>query len=123
MPNVVVDMSARSRHIRDEPWHLHFWELNVPEALEYLRNPPAMLQRIGIELLADAASRLSLNHDWLSQHTDAVAADHGPIVVSNVGGGNVARDVYRVSMCAHHRDDVGRCKRALLHAPDAEQVG
>ena len=26
MPSKVVDLSARSKHIREEPWHLHFWE-------------------------------------------------------------------------------------------------
>jgi hypothetical protein len=54
MPNVVVDLSARSKHIREEPWHLHFWENTVPEALEYLKDPRGFLERIGIKLPDDS---------------------------------------------------------------------
>ena len=50
MPNVVVDLSARSRHIREEPWHLHFWEVTPDEALDFLRNPRKTLESIGLEL-------------------------------------------------------------------------
>ena len=35
------------------------------------------------------------NHDWLAAQTGGLAADDG-VVVCSVGGGNVARDVYRI---------------------------
>jgi len=35
MPRKIVDLSARSRIIREEPWHLHFWESTAEEALAY----------------------------------------------------------------------------------------
>lgn len=38
MPSKVVDLSARSRIIRDEPWHLHFWESTPEEALPSCAN-------------------------------------------------------------------------------------
>ena len=124
MPNVVVDLSARSRHIRDEPWHLHFWELKSAEVVEYLHDPRGVLKGIGIDLPEDCRIETVIeNHDWMSRHTDGLAADNGPIIICNVGGGNVARGVYRVSMYAHHVDDVGRYEKQLLHSPKEEQVG
>ena len=39
MPRKVVDLSARSQIIRDEPFHLHFWESSVDEALAFLKDP------------------------------------------------------------------------------------
>ena len=32
------------------------------------------------------------NHDWLSANTRKLAADNGPVIVCNVGGGNVAAE-------------------------------
>ena len=123
MPNIVVDLSARSRHIRDEPWHLHFWELSVPEALDYLRDPRGLLERIGIALPDDCRIETVIeNHDWMSHHTGGLAADNGPIVICNIGGGNIARAVYRVTMYAHHVDEVGRHEKQLLHSPEQEEV-
>jgi hypothetical protein len=40
-----------------------------------------------------------------------------------VGGGNVAKAVYRVSMYAHSEKDVGRFEKDLLHSHEEEQVG
>jgi hypothetical protein len=123
MPRVVVDLSARSRHIREEPWHLHFWELTVPEALDYLRDPRRTLNEIGIHLPQDCHIETVIeNHDWLAENTDQLAADDGPIVVCNVGKGNVARSVYKVSMYGHHIDEVGRYEKALLHSTEEEEL-
>jgi hypothetical protein len=62
------------------------------------------------------------NHDRLAKNTGGLAAGNGPIIVCNVGGGNVARGVYRVSMYAHHQEDVGRFEKRLLHSPDEQEV-
>lgn len=125
MPNIVVDLSARSRHIRDEPWHLHFWESNVSEVLDFLRDPRTMLERIGISVPEECRIETSIeNHDWIARQTSGLA-DEGaePIVICGIGRGNVAADVYRVSMYGHRLDDVGRHEKRLLHAPEVEQVG
>jgi hypothetical protein len=123
MPNVVVDLSARSRHIRDEPWDLHFWELKAPEALEYLRDPRGKLKEMGIELPEDCRIETVIdNHDWMAANTDNLAAANG-ILVCNVGGGNVAVNTYRVRMYAHSAEDVGRFDKKLLHSEEEEQVG
>ena len=68
MPSKVVDLSARSKHIREEPWHLHFWEVSPKEAVAYLRDPRGFLGAMGIELPADCRIETVItNHDWLSQ--------------------------------------------------------
>jgi hypothetical protein len=122
MPNVVVDLSARSRHIREEPWQLHFWENTVPETLEYLRDPRGFLERIGVKLPEDCRIETVIeNHDWMSRETSRLEEDTGPIC--NVGGGNTAKDFYRVSMYAHRAEDVGRFEKDLLHSTEEEQVG
>lgn len=36
MPSKIVDLSVRSRIIRDEPFHVHFWEW-TPSVLEKMR--------------------------------------------------------------------------------------
>jgi hypothetical protein len=123
MPRKIVDLSARSRYIREEPWHLHFWEVTPDEALEFLRMPRKVLAGMGIELPDDCRIETVLeNHDWLAASTDGLSASDG-VVVCNVGGGNVARTVYRVQMYAHREEDVGQFEKRLLHEPDAEEVG
>lgn len=124
MPNVVVDLSARSKHIREEPWHLHFWENTVAEALDYLKDPRGFLERIGVNLPDDCQIETVIaNHDWLARSSERFEAEDGPIIICNVGGGNVAVALYRVTMYAHHQDDVGRFKKELLHSEHEHQVG
>lgn len=125
MPHKVVDLSARSRIIRDEPWHLHFWESTPEEALAYLRNPRAELQGIGIELPPDCRIETVItNHDWMAAATRGLTAEsaNGPIIVCNVGGGNVAINFYRVTMYAHSEEDVGRYQKPLLHSENEESA-
>ena len=126
MPKSIVDLSARSAHIRDEPWHLHFWESTPREALAFLRDPRKELEKIGIRLPADCRIETVItNHDWMATHAFAQggrAAENGPIVVCNVGGGDVAVAFYRVSMYAHKASDVGKFKKELLHSPDEEAL-
>jgi hypothetical protein len=123
MPRKVVDLSARSRIIRDEPWHLHFWESTPEEALAYLRNPRAELQGLGIELPPDCRIETVItNHDWMAEVTRGLTAEreNGPIIVCNTGGGDVAINFYRVTMYAHREEDVGRYEKHLLHHEDEE---
>lgn len=123
MPSKVVDLSARSRVIRDEPWHLHFWESTPEEALGFLREPRRQLEQMGIELPADCRIETVItNHDWMSARTNGFsrASDNGPIIVCNVGGGDVAINFYRVTMYAHVESDVGRFEKRLLHSPEEE---
>ncbi len=126
MPKNVVDLSARSSLIRDEPWHLHFWESTPREALAFLRDPRKELEKIGIKLPADCRIETVItNHDWMGTNAFAGggrAAEDGPIVVCNVGGGDVAIAFYRVTMYAHRASDVGKFKKELLHGADEEAV-
>jgi hypothetical protein len=130
MPNVVVDLSARSRHIREEPWHLHFWELEPDEVIDFLREPRAKLGEIGIELPESCRIETSIeNHDWIARETsvsrerpDGGAPPPRPIVICGIGRGNAAADVYRISMYGHRVEDVGRYEKRLLHAPEAEEA-
>jgi len=39
MPSKIVDLSARSAIIREEPFYLHFWECTPQEYLDFLREP------------------------------------------------------------------------------------
>ena len=39
MPRSIVDFSAISPIIKDEPFFLHFWESTPSEALEFMKNP------------------------------------------------------------------------------------
>ena len=48
--------------------------------------------------------------------------DNGPIIVCNVGGGDVAINFYRVTMYAHSEEDVGRYQKSLLHSEDEESA-
>ena len=121
MPRHIVDLSARSAVIRDEPWHLHFWESTAQEARDYLLNPRAHLSKLGIDLPEDCRIETVIeNHDWMTERTGGLAADNGPIIICNVGGGNIARAYYRVSMYAHLAEDVGRFEKRLLHSADEE---
>jgi hypothetical protein len=43
-------------------------------------------------------------------------------IIGNVGGGNVARDVYRVVSFAHDKSAIGGFRRPLLHKPREQQA-
>jgi len=60
------------------------------------------------------------NHDWMSAHTAALTASNGTIIC-NIGGGNVAKNYYKVSSYAHDKSTVGKFKKALLHRSDEEE--
>jgi hypothetical protein len=119
MPRKIVDFSARSEILRAEPFHLHFWECEPKEYLAFLRDPRAHLSKMGINIPEDCRIETVIeNHDWLAAATSGLRASDGTIIC-NVGGGNVARDVYRITSYGHRHDSIGKYEKTLLH--DAEQ--
>jgi hypothetical protein len=117
VPRKVVDFSARSEVFREEPFYGHFWECTPREYLAFLRNPRAELEKIGIRLPAKCRIETIIeNHDWLADHTNGIRSANGTIVC-NTGGGNVARDVYRIISYGHTHETVGKFKKRLLHSP------
>jgi hypothetical protein len=122
MPSKIVDLSARSEIIKNEPFHLHFWECTPAEYLDFLKDPRKSLKGMGVEIPADCRIETTIeNHDWLSAHTKALASDNGPIIICNVGGGNIARAVYRIVSYAHSHDAIGKHKKTLLHDEKAQE--
>ena len=123
MPTKIVDLSARSEIIRDEPFHVHFWECTPREFLKYLGGPRAFLESMGIKLPSNCSVETTIeNHDWLGDRAPNFKSDNGPIIICNVGGGNVARAVYRVVSYAHDHSTVGKFKKQLLHEPTEQQA-
>jgi hypothetical protein len=124
VPSKIVDLSARSEVIRDEPWHLHFWESTPSEVAEFLRDPRAQLNEMGIEIPDDCRIETTLqNHDWISRSTKGLRESDGPIIICGVGTGDVAVGVYRVSFYGHDESDVGRFEKKLLHDADRQTAG
>jgi hypothetical protein len=122
MPSKIVDLSARSEIIKDEPFHVHFWECTPREFLKYLGNPRKFLDGMGIKLPGNCRIETTIeNNDWLGEHAPDFRAANGTIVC-NVGGGNVARAVYRVVSYAHDQSTVGKFKKQLLHDPAEQQA-
>jgi hypothetical protein len=123
MPTKIVDLSARSSIIRAEPFHVHFWECTPKEYLSLLRSPRKFLGSMGIEIPRKCRIETTIeNHDWLEEHTKGFTAANGTIIC-NVGGGNVAREVYRIVSYGHDHESIGKFRKKLLHPPESEQVG
>ena len=123
MPTKIVDFSARSEILRDEPFDVHFWECSPKEYLSFLVNPRSELLKMGINLPGKCRVETIIeNHDWLSEHTKSLTAENGTIIC-NVGGGNVARDVYRIISYAHLHTEIGKHKKSALHSADVQQRG
>ena len=122
MPSKIVDLSARSKILRDEPFHVHFWECNPKEYLSQLKNPRQFLAKMGVEIPANCRIETTIeNHDQLEASTRGFAAANGTIIC-NVGGGNIARGVYRIVSYAHDHSSIAKYKKKLLHSPEEEQV-
>src|SRR5438093_13088458 len=116
MPSKIVDFSAVSKRIRDEPFHLHFWECTPSEYLDLLKNPRTFLKKMNIEIPEDCRIETTIeNHDWLGEKTDSFARANGTIVC-NTGGGNVARSVYRIISYAHDHSEIAKYDKKLLHS-------
>jgi hypothetical protein len=122
MPRKVVDFSARSAYLREEPFHLHFWENSVADYLEFLKDPRGQLTQIGIDIPDSCRIETVIeNHDWLAKQTEGLTAEDGTIIC-NVGGGNVARDVYRIISYGHTHEAIGAHQKKLLHGTDEEEA-
>jgi hypothetical protein len=122
MPTKIVDLSARSDIIRDEPFHVHFWECTPDEYLQFLGNSRDFLCKMGIDIPKDCRIETTIeNHDWLSEQAPGFRSANGTIIC-NVGGGNVARQVYRIVSYGHDESTVGHFKKKLLHGVDEQQV-
>jgi hypothetical protein len=77
---------------------------------------------MGVEIPKDCRIETTIeNHDWLEEHTNGFAAANGTIIC-NVGGGNIARGVYRIVSYAHDHSSIGKFKKKLLHSPEEEEV-
>lgn len=123
MPRKIVDLSARSKIIRDEPFHVHFWECTPKDYLEMLRRPRRVLESMGIKIPAKCRIETTIeNHDEMEQLTGGFAKADG-VIICNVGGGNIARGVYRIVSYAHDQSTVGKFRKTLLHSPEEEVVG
>jgi hypothetical protein len=122
MPSKIVDLSARSNIIRDEPFDVHFWECKPSEYLEFLKDPRKMLTEMHIDIPEECRIETTIeNHDWLGESTKGFSAANGTIIC-NVGGGNRARSVYRIVSYAHDESSIGKFKKTLLHSPDEQEV-
>jgi hypothetical protein len=124
MPSKIVDLSARSEIIKNEPFGLHFWECNPAEYLTFLQDPRTFLEGMGIKLAKNVRIETTIeNHDWISANTDKMRRAAGPGIVCNVGGGNVgvARKIYRIISYGHKDEDIGKFRKSLLHSPDEQE--
>ena len=122
MPSKIVDLSARSAIVRDEPFHLHFWECTPLEYLDFLRDPRKTLSGMGIDIPEDCRIETTIeNHDWMSANTSGLRSSDGDTIVCNVGGGNVGRAVYRIVSYAHLHEAIGKYKKTLLHPEDQQE--
>ncbi len=122
MPTKIVDLSARSEIIRDEPFHVHFWECTPDEYLKFLGQPRKFLKAMGIRIPADCRIETTIeNHDWIGKNAPGMRSSNGTIIC-NVGGGNVARQVYRIVSYGHDESTVGKFKKDLLHSPKEQEL-
>lgn len=121
MPSKIVDFSARSQILREEPFHLHFWECSPSEYLDLLKNPKKVLKDMKIDIPDDCRIETTIeNHDWLGEKTDGFSKADG-VIVCNVGG-DVARAVYRIISYAHDHSAIGKYDKKLLHSAAEEEV-
>lgn len=123
MPSKIVDLSARSEIIKNEPFHVHFWECTPAEYKTFLGNPREFLLKMGIKIPKACRIETTIeNHEWLGEHAPNWKTDNGTIVC-NVGGGNIARAVYRIVSYGHDHTTIGKFRKDLLHSPDVQEVG
>lgn len=122
MPSKIVDLSARSQILREEPFHLHFWECSPSEYLDLLKNPKKVLKDMKVDIPDDCRIETTIeNHDWLGEKTDGFSKADG-VIVCNVGGGDVARAVYRIISYAHEHSAIGKYDKKLLHSAAEQEV-
>jgi hypothetical protein len=122
MPTKIVDFSARSEVIRDEPFHVHFWECTPWEFRAYLGRPREFLVQMGIDIPEDCRIETTIeNHDWLGKEAPNLESENGTII-GNIGTGSLDRRLYRVVSFGHDKSAIGETKKRLLHKPGRQQV-
>jgi hypothetical protein len=116
--SAIVDVSARSRVFRDQPFLCHAWVSSPPEVLKFLSRPRSELRKLGIRLPAGCMIETVLqNHDWLSGHSNGFTnADAVSVFARGEGDG---QRFYRVSFYASKARRPPPLKE-LLHRPDEE---
>jgi hypothetical protein len=76
---------------------------------------------MGINIPQDCRIETTIeNHDWIGERSHGLSRANGTIIC-NVGGGNIARAVYRVVSYGHEHASIGRHQKDLLHSPGEEQ--
>ncbi|ODU12299.1 MULTISPECIES: hypothetical protein [Variovorax] len=124
MPAKIVDFSARSKVIRDEPFNVHFWQCTPAEFRAYLGRPRDFLHKLGIVVPGDCRIETTIeNHDWLEHEAPEFASEGGnDTVICNMGSGAATRSVYRVVSYARDQASTGDVEKALLHRANRQQV-
>jgi len=124
MPAKIVDFSARSKVIRDEPFHAHFWQCTPAEFQAYLGRPREFLHRLGIVVPGECRIETIIeNHDWLEHEAPEFLSEGGnDTVICNMGSGGATRSVYRVVSYARDKAATGNVEKTLLHRADRQQV-
>jgi hypothetical protein len=121
MPTKIVDLSARSQIIYNEPFHVHFWECSPDEYLDYLGNPRGFLEKMGILIPENCRIETTIeNHEWIGTNAAGLRSSNGTIIC-NVGSGNIARSVYRVVSYGHDHSTIGKFDKVLLHSSDKQE--
>ncbi len=90
-----------------------------------LKNPREFVSEMGIKVPENCRIETSIeNHDWIGENingfTSDAAEDDSPIIICNVGGGNVALTAYRIVSYGHVHSEIGRYETKLLHSADRE---
>ncbi len=101
-----------------------FRNVRLQNILIFLKDPREFLQKIGIVIPEDCRIETCIeNHDGMSKETKRLSEEAygGPIVICNIGEGNIARSVYKISSYAHRDSDVGKFKKKLLHESSLEK--
>ena len=101
--------------------HFTFWEYTPREYLNYFEHAHQFLSDMRIPFPDDCRIETTIgNHDWLGVRSAGLHADNGTIIC-NVGGGSVARPLYRVIRYAHDPNPVGKYYKTLLHSLDQQE--
>jgi len=124
MPAKIVDFSARSKVIRDEPFNAHFWQCTPAEFRAYLGRPRDFLHRLGIVVPGECRIETTIeNHDWLEHEAPEFVSEGGSdTVICNMGSGAADRSVYRVVSYARDEAATGNVEKTLLHRANRQQV-
>jgi hypothetical protein len=73
-----LELNGTSAHIlRDEPFHVHFWECTPSEFLDQIKSPRKFLAKMGVDLPNNCRIETTVeNHDWLEMNTNGLTADN-----------------------------------------------